>query len=225
MLIAFSGLDGAGKSTQIAILAKALRDKGRSPVVFWSRGGYTPLFNGLKSLARRVTGGKALPPGGRTQARSRAFTKPFVRFAWLRLALLDLLFTYGVRLRWWLAAGRTVVCDRYIWDTLIDFRLNFPLDPVEKSWLWRLLVWAAPVPGVSFLLVIPVEESLRRSQAKKEPFPDSAEVLAARLEQYLSLCSQAGWIVLDGAQSVETVSAQIIASLPDPSTYTTRPAS
>lgn len=224
MLIAFSGLDGAGKSTQIDVLMKALRDEGRQPVLLWARGGYTPLFNSLKSLARRITRGKALPPGGRSQARSQAFSKPVVRFVWLRLALLDLLFTYGARARWWLLVGKTVVCDRYIWDTLIDFRLNFPRDPVEKSWLWRMLVWAAPKPAAAFLMLIPVEESLRRSRIKNEPFPDSAEVLAARREQYLALCSRTGWVVLDGAQSVEAISAQIRASLPGASAYKARPA-
>lgn len=222
MLIAFSGLDGAGKSTQIELLMKALQEDGRPLAYLWVRGGYTPVFTALKSLVRHITRGKALPPSGRNQARSQAFSKPWVRYVWLRLSLLDLIFTYGVRVRWWLAAGKTVVCDRYIWDTLIDFRLNFPMEVVEKSWLWRVLVHVAPKPDVSFLMVIPVEESIRRSKLKNEPFPDSVEVLTARREQYLSLCSQSGWIVLDGTQDVQHISAQILASLPDVSGRETR---
>ncbi len=214
MLIAFSGLDGAGKSTQIDLLMKVLQEKGHALAYLWVRGGYTPVFNILKSLVRQITRGKALPPSGRNQARSQAFTKPWVRYVWLRLSLLDLILTYGIRVRWWLIFGKTVVCDRYIWDTLIDFRLNFPMEAVEESWLWRALVRIAPKPDVAFLMIIPVEESIRRSKLKKEPFPDSAEVLAARCEQYLSLRSQSGWIVVDGAQDVQHVSAQILASLP-----------
>ena len=41
-MIAFSGLDGAGKSTQIDLLRKKFLNERKSVFVFWSRGGYTP---------------------------------------------------------------------------------------------------------------------------------------------------------------------------------------
>lgn len=214
MLIAFSGLDGAGKSTQIELLLKDFRARGAAPVFLWARGGYTPLFNWVKTLIRKMTGGKALPPSGRSQARNRSFSKPWVRYLWLQMALFDLVLTYGIRVRWWLATGKTVVCDRYIWDTLIDFRLNFPNNPIEKYWLWRLLKKVAPIPSVSFLMIIPVSESLRRSELKAEPFPDSADVLSKRREMYLSMTGSAKWILLDGTKTIEEVHAQVWSSLP-----------
>ena len=52
MLIEFSGLDCAGKSTQIDLLKKDLENGGLVVKVVWSRGGYTPGIMWLKNLVR-----------------------------------------------------------------------------------------------------------------------------------------------------------------------------
>lgn len=207
-MIVFSGLDGAGKSTQIALLQATLRQRGYRCRYVWSRGGYTPMFELLKRVLRRAPGA-ALPPAGNTAQRAQAFGKPWLRRLWLVLALLDLLRIYGVQLRWWRRQGYAVICDRYLWDTLIDFRLNFPAERAEQWWLWKLLVWAAARPDAAFLLLIPVAESLRRSDIKGEPFRDSPEVLGQRLAQYQQLSQSGFWRVLDGSEPAQDLAAAI----------------
>ena len=63
MLISFSGLDCSGKSTQINLLKEYLEDKGYEVRVVWSRGGYTPGVEFLKSIIR---GGKSKAPEEQT---------------------------------------------------------------------------------------------------------------------------------------------------------------
>lgn len=196
----FSGLDGAGKSTQINLLLDDLRAQGQQPRYLWTRGGYTPLFNTLKALLRRFSGGRLVPSSGHSARRTETLARPQTRRWWLWLALLDLIWVYGVQVRWWRWRGKTVVCDRYVWDTLVDFRLNFPQEAVETSWLWRLLLRLTPAPDAAFLLLIPVAESLRRSDLKGEPFRDAPEVLACRLAQYQELARAGHWTVLNGQQ-------------------------
>ena len=208
LVVAFSGLDGAGKSTQIELLMDHLRRRGRKPIYVWTRGGYTPLFKGLKALLRRLPG-RAVPPPGNNPQRAQAFSKGWVRRLWLVVALLDLLWLYGLQLRWWRWRGRAVVCDRYLWDTLIDFRLYFPQERVEHWWLWRCLVRAAPQPGAAFLLLVPVEESVRRSDVKGEPFCDPPEVLARRLAQYQALAQGGHWQVMDGRRPIPELEAEV----------------
>ena len=55
-IIVFSGLDGAGKSTQIDLLLTEFHKRERFVTCIWSRGGYTPIFNAIKNLARRLSG-------------------------------------------------------------------------------------------------------------------------------------------------------------------------
>ena len=213
MLVAFSGIDGAGKSTQTSHLQAYLETQGLKPVYLWSRGGYTTLFNGLKSALRRF-GGNRLPPPGISERRQAYMQRRWVRCLWLVLSLLDLVRVYGLTIRFWRLLGRPVLCDRYLWDTLIDLRLNFPAENVERWWLWRLLVRLAPQPDVSFLLMIPVEESLRRSQEKDEPFPEPEEGRRRRYAQYQQLQQKGHWsVVIDATKPVDQVWAEIRATL------------
>jgi thymidylate kinase len=211
-LITFGGLDGAGKSTQIALLTDYLVKSGRKPLYIWTRGGYTAGLQGLKTLSRRFLQRK-LPPSGNNPQRSQAFSKWWVRRLWLSLALLDLLWVYGVQIRWHRYRGRIVLCDRYLWDTAIDFRLNFPQEDLDHYWLWRLLERISPQPDASFLMLISVEESVRRSEMKGEPFPDPPEVLRQRLACYQELIPRVPFQVLDGSQPITTLFNQILIDL------------
>jgi dTMP kinase len=212
MLVTFSGLDGAGKSTQIELLLEALRRQGYHPIYLWTRGGYTTLFEALKRVLRKAPA-QVIPPSGPNPKRSAAFSRPFVRRIWLVLALIDLIRVYGLQVRMWRWRGYAVICDRYLWDTLIDFKLNLPSEQVERWWLWRALVRLAPRPHAAFLLLVPVEESLRRSDIKGEPFRDSAEVLERRLAAYQQLSKDIRWHVLDGRQAKSELAAEIIGTI------------
>jgi thymidylate kinase len=211
-LIVFGGLDGAGKSTQIELLRGRLAAAGARPAVVWVRGGYTPLFTRMKALARRI-GGRRMPAAGRGDARTRAFTRPWLRRVWLALALIDLMLLLGLRVRLLRWRRRVVLCDRFLLDTRVDFRLNFPGERVEEWRLWRLVERLVPRPDAAFLLLVPVAESERRSRAKQEPFPDPAPVLAARLAQYQALGAAGGYTVLDGSRPVTEVAGRIVTVL------------
>ena len=144
-------------------------------------------------------------------------TRPWVAPVWLWLSLTDLIVHWGGYLRLQRLLGRFVICDRYIDDTRLDFRRNFPSMPFERMWLWRMLEWVTPRPHAAFLLWIPVEESMRRSKEKSEPFPDDEETLAWRLAAYRdeSVFSADRYIRLDGRRSVESISEEIIAKVAD----------
>ena len=211
MLIALSGTDGAGKSTQIEALNAWLVETGLRPKLLWARGGYTPIFQVLKRLLRGISG-RRLPSAGRSGQRQQAMGRPRVARLWLRIAVIDLMLFWGAYLRLQQLLGRVVICDRYIDDTRLDFRRNFPTVAFEKMWLWRMLERVVPTPDAAFLLWVPVEVSMRRSKEKGEPFPDDEDTLTWRLEAYMddSLFSPEQYVRLDGRRAVSEISEEII---------------
>lgn len=207
-LIAFSGIDGAGKSTQIELLMKYFRDTGRRPVYLWSRGGYTSFLENIKILLRKILKRYA-PHSGHSEKRNQYFKKKGVRRFWLYAALLDLMRVYGINIRFWRMIGRPVICDRYLWDTLLDFKINFPKEDVEDWVLWRIFKRIAAKPDVAFLFMIPIDESVRRSEIKKDPFPEPIELRQKRYALYEKLARDGDFHVIDGTRPVAEIFEEI----------------
>lgn len=207
-LITLSGIDGSGKSTQITSIQNYYR-KLNSPFVYlWTRGGSTPGIEIIKLLSRKVAG-KKLPPSGHSIQRDQMFKKNWIQNMWLMLSILDLLRIYSINIRWELWRGKTVICDRYLWDTLIDFKIMFPYIEIENWLLWKALVWCAPEPDVEFLLMIPIELSEKRCLQKFDPFPDTKEQRILRYALYKETSNLNKWSIIDATQPEEAVFVQI----------------
>ena len=66
-------------------------------------------------------------------------------------------------------------------------------------------------PKKHFVLTISIEESIKRSKLKNEPFPDSIDVLKKRLNQYIKFISNNSSIVhVDGSKSIDSVNKIIL---------------
>ena len=213
-MIAFSGLDGAGKSTQIDLLAKIYSNNKYKSLVFWSRGGYTPGMKFLKNILKVSKKTSKKENINRQALRKKSFSNSIVRKTWLGLAILDLIFFYVIYIRLKEFFGTKVICDRYIYDTLLDFELNFSQEKVEKWLLWRLLLLLSVKPKKHFVITIPVIESLRRSELKNEPFPDSQEILKSRLDSYEHFVLLEAYVIhIDGSKTIESIQSEILKEL------------
>jgi thymidylate kinase len=99
----------------------------------------------------------------RFEQRRRALgTNPLTRALYALLYAVDLAWPCVVRPRLQMAAGRVVVCDRYVYDAIVDYTL-YTGDAVDAlpgplRWLER----AAPRPDVRLLLDVEPDEALRR---------------------------------------------------------------
>jgi dTMP kinase len=136
-LVAFEGLDGSGKSTQVAALASALRDAGRDVLVTCEPTD-APSGRRIREMARA---GAELAP----EEELRWFVED--RRAHVRETL-------GPAL----AAGRPVITDRYFLSS-VAYQGARGLD-------WRRILAESeaefPLPDLALLLELPADEGLAR---------------------------------------------------------------
>jgi thymidylate kinase len=223
-IYALSGVDCAGKSTQRDLLEQALRLRGESPLLLYVRPGSTSGLRRLKRLVRRLRGKRANASGaaraqraaepGRYPRRAANLGHPLWRELWLASALLDLLWTCCVRTRLARLFGRSVLCNRYVLDSLVDFRVNFPEQRVERRLLGRLLVRWHARPDEAYCFTIPPELTDARARAKARRHWETPEVLATRWRAYESLARELGVQMIDGTRAPDEIARSLAHRLP-----------
>ena len=210
-VIAIGGMDRAGKSTAREALMAHLEARGYEPVYRWSRIGYTWRIERAKRLLRRVWGKRARHADAPRSYPQRAerMRSPWKRRLWTTLALLDLLWEYAITGRMFRARGMALVCDRWICDALVDCRVNFPDDRLEKRLVWQLMTKLALRPDASFLLLISADESLRRAHESGRRHVEPREVLEARLLEYRRIAATGLGDVIDAARPPEAIAKDL----------------
>ncbi len=193
-LITISGPDGAGKSRLASCLAGALSLCEVPSVRVWSRGGFSALAVSGKALARRVAPQRV--PGVADEAGKRDFLRSgWRRAGWAWAVALEQAASL-LRLRVPLALGRSVVCDRYVYDSLADILARAPGRDGRRipRRAAAFLMSAVPAPDLAFL--IDVDPDL--AHARKE---DGTSVQARRDlgAAYSEIRSAFDFVRLDGA--------------------------
>jgi thymidylate kinase len=188
-VISFSGIDGAGKTTQIDALLAWLHDAGLKVrlLQFWDdiavAGGVREgmshnLFKSEKGV------GSPLRPVQRRDKNVRGW---YMTVARLFLYLLD-----AVRLTFVVATGSrkdsdVVIFDRYIYDELANLDLA---NPAVKTYV-HLLLMLVPRPDVAFLL----DADPDQARARKPEYP--LDFLHSCRASYLALGKSAGMKVIE----------------------------
>ncbi len=212
MIISLSGIDCAGKSTQLDCLERALIERGHSVRRVWFRPGYSPLMDKLRLALRKARPG-SLPSASAPKAREAAFSRRGVSQAWVAMAVLDTLVNLATHVRWLSLRGETVLCDRYIEDAMVDLSLRFPELVEPEGRLRKTLVNACPTPDIAFLLTLSKEELARRAAIKAEPFEDPPEIRSARYARYMSLAEAGHFVVINAEAPINDVTRSLLDAL------------
>lgn len=205
-MISFSGVDCCGKSTQIEKICTELKKKNRPYEVIWSRGGYTPGIEFVKKIIRR---GKCENKERRVEESAKVQSNSKIRKILFVASLMDLwrFYTISLRLK---GIGKVIICDRYIWDTYIDFKMKYPEYDFENGFWWKLTLKTMVKPNPSFCMFIPAEMSMYRSTLKDEPFPEPVEVRQERIDWYMRELKNNRWqYEIDATKSIDEVYAQL----------------
>ncbi len=216
-VVALSGLDGAGKSSQAAALREALAQLGHEAVVVWTPLGANPFVGQIsrtaRALLKRLTW---IKPLGRLEQRLRSeggsiVARPtgeaggrghsLLAGAWASfVALVNALEQRRAALRHTLR-GRIVVFDRYCLDSVVRLRY---LHGGSRRFQARLLGAISPTPIASFLLDVPAETARGRKQ-------DEWDLAALRRQAalYREEVARLGVTHLDGERPPEELAAEI----------------
>ncbi len=193
MLVSFEGVEGAGKTTQIARLAARLREGGRQDVLTTREPGDGPLGAELRRLALH-------PPQG-------VYVEPRAE---LLIMVADRAQHIGQVIRPHLESGGIVLCDRFADSSLAYQGYGRGLDLAE---IVRLNDYATGglVPNLTLLLdldpAIGLARQKERSVMEEEALPFHRRIRAGFLA--LAAAEPSRWRVLDSSRSPEIVHNEI----------------
>ena len=205
-LICFTGMDGAGKTTLVKSLVEEMKKRGLKCNYVYGR--YKP-FLARPALAL----GKILFLRGRDINEYEDYSSA-KRDAVRRYSLVTsiyqkiLLFDYSLQLLTKIIfpkmLGRTVICDRYVYDTVMN---DIPRVDDDFEHLKRLIekcFHIAPEPDLIFLIDLPEEIAYQR----KEDTP-SISYLKERRNIYLDIGKEYDMRILDGCKDLRELKEHV----------------
>lgn len=201
-LVSFSGIDGAGKSTQIELLCNRLCEAGLRVRVltFWDDVALLTAFRELTSHAVFKSAKGVGTPGQPVNRRDKNVQSWYMTPVRFLLYLLD-----AISLRFVVAKSTdcdVLIFDRYLYDELANLLMKGPLT---RAYV-RMLLRAAPTPSVAYLL----DADAGKARERKPEYP--IEFLHRSRASYLELSEMAG-IAVVAPGPVEEVSHSILQSL------------
>jgi thymidylate kinase len=191
--ICFVGIDGSGKTTLAREVIKDLRkQKVRSNYV-WFR---APYFFSFPFLAFcRVVGLSRVRHKGNLAWTDHYFTASAVRLAWVTLQFLDAWLFSLIRIRLPMAFGYVVICDRTIYDILVDLMIDTGDSEIINKPAGQLLLQLIPSSAGIFILDVDEWTAFRR----KRDIPD-LDYLRGRLHLYERLAKLFNLQMLQNAE-------------------------
>jgi thymidylate kinase len=222
-LIALSGLDGSGKSTQARGLARALGRLGYPTVEVWTSATAHPLLGRVAAPLRMLLGRSrpseqhpdgqrppALgadgqrPPAGEDEDRLARLRErwPWLHWSWVSFVAATNAWWQARAVRGHLLRGRVVICDRYTLDSIVHLRYRYGERHRYRAQL-ALIRLLSPRPLRAYLLDVSPATAYGRNQ---EYTPEQNE-LRARL--YRQERARMGVASLDGERSREELCAEL----------------
>jgi thymidylate kinase len=201
LLVSFSGIDGAGKSTQIINLQSRLEDMGLHVglLTFWDdvvalkklrQDASHKLFSGDEGVGT---------PEAPIHRRDKNIQSPMMTIVRLFLYFMDAISLRKKAHEALQSGADIVIFDRYIYDELANLNLR---NPVMRFYI-RLLMKLAPAPRISFVLDADPEQA----HSRKPEYP--IDFIYSNRASYLTLSRLLGNMTVIPPLSIPLAKAEV----------------
>jgi thymidylate kinase len=202
MFVSFSGIDGAGKSTQIENLRARMQEAGLRVqlITFWDdvarlkgirEASGHKLFKGEKGV------GTPEAPVNRRDKNVRSWPMTLVRYFLYSVDAVSLRRVVKKALR---SDADFLIFDRYAYDELANLTLS---NPIARAYV-RLIMMIVPKPDVSYLL----DADPVKARARKPEYP--LDFLHTSRASYMTLSDLVGGITIIPPMAVQDVARQVL---------------
>lgn len=207
--ICFTGIDGSGKTTLARELVSYMNFEGIKCKYVYNR--LTPILTRFFIGVGRLLFLRGQDMFGNyteySSAKRRMFKGPLskVLSVYEALLLLDYCFQALIKVKLPLTFGQTIVCDRYVYDTIItDLAVDFNYSQRKIQFLLDRFFLFLPKPQLVFLMDLPEEIAYER----KNDVP-SIRYLKDRRPLYLNLAQEDSFRVLDCSEEIANLRDRI----------------
>ncbi|HEU4364149.1 MAG TPA: hypothetical protein VFT13_01655 [Candidatus Krumholzibacteria bacterium] len=220
LLVSVSGIDGSGKSLQVERLREVFETCDIRVRCVWARGASSRGVGAVMRAGKGVLKTRARPeadaPGPgvlaessrgeaeRFNERQRRLRNPFVRWVFSLVYAVDLKMTYVIRVRYHMLTGNVVLCDRYVYDALVDFALFTGTDAARPPFALNVMRALVPRPPVAVLLDVDAAEALRR-----KPEEGGTAHLEAGRAMFLEIAKSHRLSVMPAGAPVDAIQARL----------------
>lgn len=180
-LICFTGVDGSGKTTHAILLQEQLKKLGFSCVYVWSA--FRPFLSYSFFAITRLL-------GYWKKTKKNAYTDPLefapksihskLSLLWSLFLFVDYQLRVFVKIRVPMLFGKSIICDRYFYDLIMELHTSRSLT----SWLPHFLARGLPEPVVTFLMTAPISLNTSRRQFSSAFFSQRYRVLEELSENF-----------------------------------------
>jgi dTMP kinase len=207
LLICFVGIDGAGKTLHALKLVRLLKMQNHDCKYVYGR--WKPVLSyPFLAFLRLIGYSKNIVKESRIYLKRYYGRSKPVSLVWLFFIWIDVTISTFFRVLLPLKRGKIVICDRYVYDVVVDAMADLEDDSLIGKIPFRLILVTTPKPEIVFLM--DADESIAFARKKDTP---SVDYLRIRRKLYFELATRFSFLVLDSTKPLRTNTKDVVTHL------------